>query len=136
MPAHRLLVKVGLGLPFPATMDGLSIREMRGRLPDGVPPYEMIAVNSLDGFLSTTAGIRSPFLDEVFPCECRYYEGTRRSLAAAQNGPSPPSCARPASRTKRGPLSHFRCDTGGGQSTGLWGVLELHQSNPLNRVQP
>jgi hypothetical protein len=56
-------------------MDGSQVNEMEARLPDKVPHFQIITENEYRMYSPTSLAARSPFFEEVFPCECRYREG-------------------------------------------------------------
>lgn len=68
-------------------MDGCRVKDMAERVPPDAPLFQLIVDNEyrvLGGAAAASpsggsAG-RSPFLEEVFPCECRYHEGTSALL--------------------------------------------------------
>lgn len=56
-------------------MDGSSLETMQARLPPGVPSFQLIADCEYQLYFQSPMTARSPFLEEVFPCECRFREG-------------------------------------------------------------
>lgn len=67
----------GLGLLGTAVsgMDGSSCEIMKARLPRNIPPFHLITDNEYQFYSQSSIAARSPFLEEVFPCECRFREG-------------------------------------------------------------
>lgn len=69
-------------------MDGSQVDVMARRLAAGVPAFEIITDNerlarSSGSGSSLGTPPRTPFLEEVFPCECRYRAGKAACVLAA-----------------------------------------------------